>query len=225
MANANIPKEQQSAYERWEMASFSDISQEHSRGGFIAPSQPKKKEVSAANAAEIAQIFEVTRKEAFTKGMQEGFAAGMAQARELAQVEKNQFLQLMGAFSEALENSDEQIAEDVLSLALDIAKAMLKTKLEVDKKVLLPVVLDAIHYLPQIQRPARILVHHEDMHLLREYMADEIANDHWQIHEDSNIERGGCLVETGANQVDATNAMRWKRITEALAQNNDWLLP
>ncbi|WP_036303469.1 FliH/SctL family protein [Methylotenera sp. L2L1] len=224
MANTNIPKEQQSAYERWEMASFSDISHERSRG-LAASSQPKKKDVPSVNPAEIAQVFEATRKDAYSKGVQEGFAAGMAQARELAQVEKNQLLQLMNAFSSALENSDEQIAEDVLSLALDIAKSMLKIKLDVDKKVLLPVVLDAIHYLPHIQRPARILVHHEDMHLLREYMADEIANDHWQIHEDSNIERGGCLVETGANQVDATNAMRWKRITEALAQNNDWLLP
>jgi len=224
MANANIPKEQQSAYERWEMASFSDINHERSRG-FTSSSQPKKKDAPSVNPVEIAQIFEATRKDAYNKGMQEGFSAGMAQARELAQVEKTQFLQLMKAFSSALESADEQIAEDVLSLALDIAKAMLKTKLDVDKKVLLPVVLDAIHYLPHIQRPARILVHHEDMHLLREHMADEIANDHWQIHEDSNVERGGCLVETGANQVDATNATRWKRITEALAQNNDWLLP
>jgi len=223
MANTNIPKEQQSAYERWEMASFSDL--DHRGRGMVAAGQTKKKEVSSANPADIALVFEATRKDAYNKGMQEGFAAGMAQAKELAQVEREQFLTLMNAFSNALENSDEQIAEDVLSLALDIAKSMLKVKLNVDEKVLLPVVLDAIHYLPQIQRPARILVHHDDMHLLREHMADEIANDHWQIHEDSSIERGGCLVETGANQVDATNATRWKRITEALAQNNDWLLP
>lgn len=224
MANTNIPKEQQSAYERWEMASFADLGRVHT-GGMVAASQPKKKEVPSASPADIALVFEATRKDAYNKGMQEGFAAGMAQAKELAQADRAQFATLMNAFSEALENSDEQIAEDVLSLALDIAKSMLKVKLNVDKKVLLPVVLDAIHYLPQIQRPARILVHHEDVHLLREHMADDIANDHWQIHEDSSIERGGCLVETGANQVDATNATRWKRITEALAQNNDWLLP
>lgn len=221
MANTGVPKEQQSAYERWEMASLSDT-HERSRAP-VATSQSQKK--ALPTAAEVAQVFESTRKDAYNKGMQEGFAAGMAQARELAQAEKNQFLQLIGSFTSALETADEQIAEDVLSLALDIAKAMLKTKLLVDEKVLLPVVLDAIHYLPNIQRPARILVHHDDMQLLREHMADEIANDHWQIHEDSNIERGGCVVETGANQVDATNATRWKRITDALAQSNDWLLP
>ncbi len=220
MANVNVPKEQQTAYERWEMSSFSAGGQE------IRPAvNRQKRKDSPAETEQLAQIFENVRKEAYNKGMQEGYAVGMAKAREYAKEDKQNFLNLMAAFTDALEQSDEQIAEDVLSLALDIAKSMLKVKLNVDHKALLPVVLDAIHYLPSIQRPARILVHHADMQMLREHMADEIANDHWQIQEDSNIERGGCLVETGANQVDATNTMRWKRITEALAQNNDWLLP
>jgi flagellar assembly protein FliH len=91
--------------------------------------------------------------------------------------------------------------------------------------VVLPVVMDAIHYLPYVQKPARILVHHDDAQMLREYLAEEIASQHWQIQEDINIERGGCMVETGANQIDATNEVRWKRISEALAQKSDWLLP
>ena len=223
MTNTNVPKEQQTAYERWEMSSFSDINKSVGSNS-LSTHKAKKPEVNI-DTQQIAQIFENVRKEGYNKGMQEGFAVGMAKAREYAQEEKQQFLQLMTAFTHALENTDEQIADDVLSLALDIAKSMLKVKLNVDHSVLLPVVLDAIHYLPQIQNPARILVHRDDMQLLREYMADEIANNHWQIQEDSNIERGGCLVETGANQVDATNEMRWKRITEALAQNDDWLLP
>ena len=157
--------------------------------------------------------------------MQEGFAVGMAKAREYAQEEKQSFLTLMNSFSDALEKSDEQIADDALSLALEIAKAMLKVKLYIDYSVVLPVVMDAIHYLPYVQKPARILVHHEDAQMLREYLAEEIASQHWQIQEDVNIERGGCIVETGANQIDATNEVRWKRISEALAQKNDWLLP
>jgi flagellar assembly protein FliH len=131
----------------------------------------------------------------------------------------------MAIFNEALEKSDEQIADDVLSLALDIAKSMLKVKLNIDPAAVLPVVMGAIHYLPYVQKPARILVHHEDAQILREYLADEISSQHWQIQEDSNVERGGCLVETGANQIDASNEVRWKRISEALAQHNNWLMP
>lgn len=223
MSDVKVPKEQQTAYERWEMSSFAEGNQ--NIASTRANASKLNKKAPNGDTDQIAQIFEGVRKEAYSKGMQEGFAVGMAKAREYAQEEKQNFLKLMDAFSNALEQSDEQIADDVLSLSLDIAKAMLKVKLNVDTQALLPVVLDAIHYLPQIQKPARILVHRDDIQMLREYMADEIANDHWQIQEDSNVERGGCQVETGANQVDATNDMRWKRITEALAQKNDWLLP
>jgi len=223
MSDLKVPKEQQTAYERWEMSSFSEGNQIVT--GARHGASPLQKKSTAVESEQITQIFESARKEAYSKGMQEGFAVGMAKAKASGQENQQSFLTLMNAFSHALEQSDEQIADDVLSLALDIAKAMLKVKISVDSQTLLPVVLDAIHYLPHIQKPARILVHRDDMQLLREYMADEIANDHWQIHEDSNVERGGCQVETGANQVDATNEMRWKRITEALAQNNDWLLP
>ncbi|HSH71461.1 MAG TPA: flagellar assembly protein FliH [Methylophilaceae bacterium] len=218
MSNMAVPKEQQTAYERWEMSSFADGKQN------VETSKPKKKEEEAVSE-KIAQIFESVRKEAYTKGMQEGFAVGMAKAREYAQEDKERFLNLMSAFSDALEKSDEQIADDVLSLALDIAKSMLKTKLNVDPATVIPVVMDAIHYLPHVQKPARILVHRDDAQMLRDYLVEEISSQHWLIQEDNNIERGGCLVETGANQIDATNAVRWKRITEALAQNNDWLLP
>ena len=218
MTSMVIPKEQQTAYERWEMSSFSE------ENASVSVSKPKNKE-AAVSTDKIAEIFENVRKEAFAKGMQDGFAAGMVKAREYAQEDKKNFLKLMESFSNALEQSDEQIADDALSLALEIAKAMLKVKLNIDNAVVLPVVKDAIHYLPYVQKPARILVHHDDAQILREYLAEEIASQHWQIQEDNNIERGGCLVETGANQIDATNEVRWKRISDALAQNSTWLLP
>lgn len=218
MSNVATPKEQQTAYERWEMSSFpDDFSQSRT-----LKSKPEK---SAMDANALSKILEGARKEAYEKGIQEGFTVGMAKAREQALVEKQAFLQLMHNFSAALEKQDEQIADDVLALALDIAKSMMKIKLNVDPSVVLPLVMDAIHYLPSVQKPARILVHHDDARILRVYLAEELLSQEWQVQEDSNIERGGCLVETGANQIDATNPVRWKRITEALSQKNDWLLP
>ena len=218
MSSAAIPKEQQTAYERWEMSSFSE-------GNAMGTTSKPKKNEGEVSTDKIAKVFESVRKEAFAKGMQEGFAVGMEKAKEYAQEDKQNFLKLMESFSRALEQSDEQIADDVLSLALEIAKAMLKVKLNTDNSAVLPVVMDAIHYLPYVQKSVRILVHHDDAQILREYLAEEIASQHWHIQVDNNIERGGCIVETGANQIDATNGVRWKRISDALAQNNQWLLP
>lgn len=213
-----IPKEQQTAYQRWEMSSFPDDNKP-------VPNVKPTKKPEVPEGPSVSAILDSVRKEAFTKGLQEGFAVGMAQGREQAEAERQQFAALMQAFTDSLERRDEVIADELLSLALDIAKSMLKVKLNVDTAALIPVVVDAIHYLPYVQKPARILVHHDDAHILREYLAEEIASQEWQIQEDSSIERGGCLVETGANQIDASNSVRWKRITEALSKQNDWLLP
>lgn len=212
------PKDQQTAYERWELSQFDDSEIS------ITGAKAKQRE-GFAESKEVSKIFESVRQEAYNKGVQEGFAVGMAKARQESVVEKQNFTKLMQSFSQALEQADEQIADDVLSLALDIAKSMLKAKLNVDPAAVLPVVIDAIHYLPYVQKPARILVHHDDAQIIREYLGEEISSQQWQIQEDSTIERGGCLVETGANQIDASNDVRWKRISEALAQNNHWLLP
>lgn len=214
MTIATPPKEKQTAYERWELASFSDPKPKAKK------QEPSKEEQIIS--ARVAQIYESVRKEAYTKGMQEGFNVGLEKAREYVEVERQSLVKVMRNFSDALEKSDELIADDVLSLALDIAKAMLKTKINVDPTTILPVVMDAIHYLPHVQKPARITVHHEDAQILRQYLAEELESQHWVVQEDVNIERGGCLVETGANQIDATNEVRWKRISEAFSKQNLW---
>jgi flagellar assembly protein FliH len=219
MSNTSIPKEQQTAYQRWEMSAFTE-GQAGNRQSSL-----KQKKPASESAASIAGALESIRKEAYTKGMQEGFAVGMDKAKEYAAKDHAQFLAIASAFENALEMADQKIEEDILALALDIAKLMLKTKINTDPDIILPVVRDAIHYLPQVQKPARIIVHHDDARILRDQLGEELADQAWQIQEDNNIERGGCLVETGENQIDATNAMRWKRITDALAQSNDWLLP
>ena len=216
MSDTATPKAQQTAYERWEMAAFSDDGSSH----FSA-----KKTSKTPATGGIAEVLEGVRKEAYKKGMQEGFTVGLANAKEYADKEHGKFLEIASAFESALEVADQKIEEDILSLALEMAKLMLKTKINVDPEIILPVVRDAIHYLPNVQKPAKIIVHPEDARILRDLLGDELAEHAWQIQEDHNIERGGCLVETGENKIDATNEVRWKRIADALAQSNDWLLP
>ena len=217
MSNATIPKEKQTAYQRWELSSFAE---DKPRQPMAVAKTPQEKE---ADSAKLAQMIEKLRQEGYAKGLEEGYAAGMAQALEQAQAEREQLQVLLDSLTEAMSASDEAVGEQLLSLALDLAKAMLKTKIEVDPTAVLSVVKDAIHYLPYVQRPARILVHPEDVKTLKNYLVDDIAEHHWMIQEDRNVERGGCIVETAANQIDATNEVRWKRIADALSQQNDWL--
>jgi len=149
----------------------------------------------------------------------------MTHAQSQIDTERQQLSQMAASFQQALAMQDVSVAESVLSLALDLAKAMMKTKLQVDPQAVIPVVLDAMHYLPQVKQPARLIVHHEDAKVLRAHIGEQLKEQGWQLVEDSQIERGGCLVETAENQIDASNEMRWKRLVQGLSRVDDWHKP
>ena len=113
----------------------------------------------------------------------------------------------------------------LLILALDLAKAMLKTSLEVRPELVLPVVRESIDYLPSLQQPAVLHLHPEDALLVREQMGEELAGGGWRIAEDEQMERGGCRVDTPSNSIDAGATSRWRRIAAALGKSGDWMAP
>lgn len=217
MVASAIPKEQMSAYQRWEMASFDDSDS----------SERVKRDRAQAeeNARTVSQILKQVRQEAYEEGFKTGYVDGMGRAEKQLDAERTQLLQMSANFQQALAMQDVNIAESVLSLALDLAKAMMKTKLQADPQAIIPVVLDAMHYLPQVKQPARIIVNHEDAKVLRSHIGEELREQGWQLVEDAQIERGGCLVETAENQIDATNEMRWKRLVQGLSRFDDWHKP
>jgi len=89
--------------------------------------------------------------------------------------------------------------------------------------MILPIITDAMHYLPHVEKPARLLVNPEDVTVIREHLGEALASDGWVIQEESSIEKGGCKVETGANQIDATNKIRWQRVSEAFSKQVNWV--
>jgi flagellar assembly protein FliH len=111
----------------------------------------------------------------------------------------------------------------VLELALQLSKAMLKQALQVKPSLILPIVRDAIEYLPSLQLPALLMLNPEDAEVVREGIGEELEKGGWRVIDDPSIERGGCKVDTASNQIDAQTSARWTRLTHALGKNVDWL--
>ena len=99
----------------------------------------------------------------------------------------------------------------------------LRTALDVKPELVLPVVREAIEYLPVVQQPALLMLNPLDADLVREGLGDELGASGWRIVEDHQIARGGCKLDTPHNQIDAQAASRWNRIAHALGKNTDWL--
>ncbi|HYD95701.1 MAG TPA: FliH/SctL family protein [Noviherbaspirillum sp.] len=219
MSSNVIPKEQLTAYQRWEMASFGDDRKP------LQPQQTQEDAAAAARAAAemIARQREEARQQGYAEGFNQGHAAGLEVGRTEAMQEAARLRAVADTFSAEVARADEAVADDLLALALDLAKAMLKTALKARPELVLPIVSEAIRYLPTVQQPALLVLHPQDAVVVRSYMKDELEKTGWRITEDMQVEQGGCRIETASNQIDATMPVRWQRITDALGKHSDWL--
>lgn len=237
-----IPKEQQSAYQRWEMASFGDerpstlaqrIAAAEAEAARAAPAQvvDLPPQFALPSVEEIEAMREEARQEGYTQGLEEGRAAGhaegyadgSAEGQREAAADLAHLRAIAASFSEAVAGADETIATDVLELALRVARGMVRTAFDARPELILSVVRDAIDQLPVLSQPAVLTLHPEDAELVRNGMADELDKGGWRIREDAHLARGGCKVETASNQIDAQAQARWQRLTHALGANVDWL--
>jgi flagellar assembly protein FliH len=176
---------------------------------------------------ELAAIREEARQQGYEDGYAAGHEAGAAEAIEAGRAATEQMLDPLRAmaenFAESLRQADQLIANDVLELALHLAKGMLKNALQIKPELILPIVREAIEYLPVLQQPALLILNPEDAPVVREGIAEELDKGGWRVIEDPTIARGGCKVDTASNQIDATVQARWQRLTLALGKDSDWM--
>jgi flagellar assembly protein FliH len=180
---------------------------------------PTEEELAAIRAAAHADGEAI----GFEAGSNAGYIDGLEKGRAEA-AEELAYLQTISAtFARALATADEVIANDVLDLALHLARGMLRVALPIKPELMLPIVRDAIAYLPVVQQPAVLMLNPLDVDLVRGAMGDDIDKGGWRVIEDASIERGGCKVDTASNQIDAQVEARWQRLNDALAKDVDWL--
>lgn len=213
---SDTPKEMQTAYQRWEMNSFGD-----ERPSVVAK-RPPPPELPSEDT--INGIREEARLIGYDEGHAAGYADGLAIGRADAARELEHLQSIAVTFGNALSQADENIANEVLELALQLAKGMLRSALEVKPELIIPLVREAVGYLPVLQQPAILLLNPADAQIVRDGIGEELSKGGWRVSEDAQIERGGCKIETASNQIDAQASSRWQRLAASLGKNNvEWL--
>lgn len=202
--NPKIPKEQLSAYQRWELASF-DQKQDHAMS---------EGDVKLPTAEEIERIHQ--------QAYQEGFAAGMRDGRAQGEAFSLHMRDLLKELEGSLQRFEGAMAEDILDLALALASQLVRQSIRANPEIILGVVREAIESLPQLTEHPVLILHPEDANVVRQMLAYEYQESVWRVVEDPQMARGGCRVETSESELDATMEGRWKRIVAALGSDADW---
>ncbi|OZA10830.1 MAG: flagellar assembly protein FliH [Hydrogenophilales bacterium 17-62-8] len=172
---------------------------------------------------DITAIQEQARQEGYAAGHSEGHAAGLAEGRELAAVETARLAGLATSFTAELDRADETISQQILDLTLDLARAVVKSALAIRPELILPIVREAVRYLPSLQQPALLYLNPGDVELVQTRMGNELTKMGWQLTEDPDLEPGSCRAETPDTQIDSSLSTRWHRLTAALGKDSNWL--
>jgi flagellar assembly protein FliH len=222
-----VPKENLTAYQRWELAAFDEAEQAADLKSQSAPIPD-----STGSPVEYAGRDESTRPALPTAGdiermhieaHQQGYSAGHAEGIAEARASAAKIDAVMTSLQHSLNELDQQIADQLLATAVEIASQMLRQSLRVKPELLLPVVREAMAILhPHLGHPA-LFVHPDDAALIRTHLGDQLTQNNWRIIEDATLSSGGCRVELGASEVDATLETRWRRVIESIGISQEWL--
>ncbi|WP_186406295.1 flagellar assembly protein FliH [Candidatus Accumulibacter aalborgensis] len=224
-----IPKEKLTAYQRWEVAAFDEQERTTAapppaepppeRPPVEASIEPESQPQEPLLALPTAEAIERMHREAHASGYADGYQEGSL----AAQAEVAKITTLMNHLQEALGGIDQGVADQLLALAIEIANQVLRQSLRVQPDLLLPVVREAVTTLHTHHGQPLLFVHPDDATLVRSHLGDQLSHHHWRIVEDATLTAGGCRVELGDSEVDATVETRWRRVIEAIGVSDEWL--
>ncbi|GHU36607.1 hypothetical protein AGMMS50256_33440 [Betaproteobacteria bacterium] len=158
-----------------------------------------------------------------SKGYSEGYSTGYEEGKVEGQALTARMAEILESLGQAVDGIEQHVAGQLLSTAVEIANQVLRQSLNIKPELILPVVREAVAAL-QIDSGHPVLrAHPDDAVLIQAQMGDILAHNNWRIIEDSSLTRGGCRVELGASEVDATLETRWKRVIETIGVKRDWL--
>ena len=227
-----IPKEKLTAYQRWEVAAFDE--EQRGMAAASAPPDPLPENAPPALATEPASAppetpvllptaddIERMYGDAHDTGYAAGYTEGIAAAKAVAAT----IAALMDSLTHALAGIEQGVADQLLALAIEIANQVLRQSLRLQPELLLPVVREAVATLQPHQGQPLLFIHPDDAALVRRHLGEQLSHSNWRIIEDSRLTAGGCRVELGASEVDATLETRWRRVVEAIGVGQEWLKP
>lgn len=225
-----IPKEQLTAYQRWELGSFDPAGAESLPEPVAPPPEredPPEPEsvlnVPLPTAEDIERIQQDAWQEGHDLGMEEGRKAGYEAGYKTGEEDVERLRQLADALEVESLRQDEAIAREVLELALKIAQQMLRATIQAKPESILVVIREALQSLPTLSGHHKVVVHPDDVSLVNEWLAREHGHLSWKVVEDAQLSRGGFRFESNHSELDAAMETRWSEITGCLGTDTKWM--
>jgi flagellar assembly protein FliH len=184
--------------------------------------------------AEHQALLLQAQEDALAQGHAEGAEQGRSEAEREWQQRMDDYVsgegrnvaqrmhQLVGALDASLGDLQQKMAQELLQLASDIARQVVRQELASNPQALLPVVREALDMLVTEGRPAVVRLNPQDLEVLEEPLREEFGQGKLQWQADASIAGGDCVVESGGTVIDGSIDKRWRRAVAALGLVSAW---
>lgn len=224
-----IPREEVQAFTAWEFPSM-DTAEEAA-----AQAQADLAEAEAATPAptEPPIDLEAERAQAYDDGFEQGRLLGVQETTEALQAPlqrqletHNQRLQaLLQQAQQDLEQLQAGLATQVLELACDVARQVVRRELRQPLDSLHSVVQEALALLVAEGHPATLKLHPGDLELFTPSLGEQLQQQGVKLLPDASLTPGGCTLEAAQGTVDASVEKRWARAVANLGLELPWDIP
>jgi flagellar assembly protein FliH len=157
-------------------------------------------------------------------GLQQGYEQG-SQALEAHESRKAadvaaQMQRLLDGFARDMAALESQVASDLVSLAVDIARQVLRRELSLDETALLPAAREALRTLGEGASALEMRLHPQDAERIAPLLEHARAGQ-VRVVADESLPRGGCRVEGDTGIAEAGFEARWQAVMARLGRDEE----
>ncbi|ASK34795.1 flagellar assembly protein FliH [Alcanivorax sp. N3-2A] len=153
-------------------------------------------------------------------GHAEGLAEGLREGAEHSERQRRELLaplaSLAGEFQTALATLDNDLADELVDLALATGRQLAGEALKARPHQILAVIRQLLREEPLLSEAPRLWLHPQDLQLVEQEMATELQAVGWTLRADDQLQRGGCRVTSATGELDASGESRWQAVLDRL---------
>jgi flagellar assembly protein FliH len=231
-----IPREEVGDVTRWQFGAVDGDIDEALRP--LVPPEPEPEAAPPASPPPAPGPSAQEVQSLLRQADEEGYARGLAEGREQARLQGQQqlddyvggqgreaasrYAQLAQALEDSFAGLQQSMAQEVLQLACDIARQVVRQEVASNPRAVLPVVREALSMLVNESRPVTVRLHPGDWAVLEQPLRQEFGAGRIQWQADAAVQPGDCLVESAGMTIDGTLDKRWRRAIAALGLTQAW---
>ncbi len=190
------------------------------------PTQPPRLSSRDLSNETARAAYTLGRKRGYEQGLRAGVQQGYAQgAQALEACESDQVAQtaerlrqLADGFRGGLAALEGDVADDLVTLAIDIARQVLRRELADDPQALVAAAREALQCVADGASQLQLHAHPDDAAMLATQLEGSAASG-LQIVPDAALPPGGCRVEADTGVAEAGFAERWQAVMAALGRD------